>query len=105
MKERLEKEDPMEGMAEEAAEAVKNGKRRLFDAYDRTSTTANRWARDAADYGRNNPFLTSLVVFGAGVGVGCLIAAERRPRYGRRLVPALAGAVAQAVREALDARR
>jgi ElaB/YqjD/DUF883 family membrane-anchored ribosome-binding protein len=105
MKDRLEKEDPMESVAEEAAEAVKGAKRRLYEAYDRTSSAANRMARDAADYGRNNPFLTSLVVFGAGVGVGCLIAAERRPRYSRRLVPALAGAVAHAVREALDARR
>jgi ElaB/YqjD/DUF883 family membrane-anchored ribosome-binding protein len=104
MKERAESEVVNE-MAEEAAETLRGAKARVSEAYDRTSDVASQWADEALEYGRNNPLLTSLLVFGAGVGVGCLLNSQRRPRYSKRLVPAVAGAVAHAVREAIDARR
>lgn len=106
MKERVaEAEETVNEMAEEAAEAMRGAKARVSDAYDRTSEAASQWADDALEYGRNNPLLASLVAFGAGVGLGCWLTSQRRPRYSKRFVPAMAGAVAHAVREAIDARR
>jgi ElaB/YqjD/DUF883 family membrane-anchored ribosome-binding protein len=102
MKERARKED---FVSERAAETLRGAKERASEAYDRTAEAATQWTHDAVEYGRNNPLLTSLVVFGTGVGLGCWLAYERRPRYSKRLVPAVAGAVAHAVREALEARR
>lgn len=105
MKERAETEDVVNEMAAEAAETLRGAKARVSEAYDRTSDAAGQWADEALGYGRSNPLLTALLAFGAGVGLGCLLNAQRRPRFSKRLVPAVAGAVAHAVREAIDARR
>ena len=102
MKERARKEG---FVSERAAETLRDAKERASEAYDRTTEAGMQWTRDAVEYGRNNPLLTSLLVFGSGVGLGCWLAYERRPRYSKRLVPAVAGAVAHAVREAIEARR
>ena len=105
MKERAGIQDSVSEMAGEAAETLRGAKRRGSEAYDSSAQAATQWAQDAFEYGRSNPLLTSLLVFGAGFGLGSWLSYERRPRYSKRLVPALAGAVAHAVREALDARR
>ncbi len=105
MKERAETEQVVSEMAEEAAETLRGAKERASEVYDRTSEAASQWADDALEYGRNNPLLASLVAFGAGVGLGCWLNSQRRPQYSKRFVPAIAGAVAHAVREAIDARR
>ena len=98
-------EDSMNEMAAEAAETLRGAKKRVAEAYDSGAETATHWAQGAVQYGRDNPLLTSLLVFGAGLGLGCLLSYERRPRNPKRWVPAMAGAVAHAVREAIDARR
>lgn len=105
MKERAAIEDSVSEMAADAAASLRGAKKRMSEAYDSGAETATHWAQDAIQYGRNNPLLTLLLVFGAGFGLGSWLSYERRPRYSKRLVPALAGAVAHAVREAIDARR
>ena len=102
---RARKEDPVIERAAVPSRTLRGAKVRASEAYDRTTEAATQWAQDAAAYGRNNPLLTSLLAFGAGIGLGCWLGFERRPRYSKHLVPAVAGAVANAVREAMEARR
>jgi ElaB/YqjD/DUF883 family membrane-anchored ribosome-binding protein len=95
--------------AEAAAEArtrMADAKEKITDAYERTSETAGRLYRDALDYGREHPGTAILVAFGAGVGLGVMLAdGGRESRYRRNIVPAIATAMAGAVLDIFDAKR
>jgi hypothetical protein len=58
---------------------------------------------DAVSYGREKPLLGLLLALGTGIGLGWL-ASARRERAPKNLIPAMAGAVAEAVRKAIASR-
>ena len=54
-------------------------------AYDKTSETLSKTYDQAMTYGRDNPGKLTLIAFGAGIGVGVLLASGlggRRTNYG-----------------------
>jgi hypothetical protein len=53
------------------------------EAYEKTSRILNDTYNQAVDYGRNNPGKVSLIAFGAGLGVGILVANSFSQRRGR----------------------
>ena len=76
----------------ERGEKIVNGvKETVSDAYDRTSKSLNEGYVKAIDYGRSNPGKMSLIMFGAGLGVGLLLAANNsgRSRRGRIIEPVM----------------
>src|ERR1044072_7643165 len=77
--------------AKEATHAVDQDKQVATDAYNRASKSLNEGYSQAVDYGRENPGTTMLIAFGAGIGVGLLLAgsftAPRRSRTSRILPP------------------
>jgi len=88
---------------DEAKARMADTKRKIADAYERTSETANRLYQDALDYGREHPATTMLVAFGAGVGLGMMLSdGGRSSRYRRNIVPAIATAAAEAVLDIFD---
>jgi hypothetical protein len=106
MQERLEKDTMKEDPRGEARDPqLGDARRRIAQAYDRTRGAASRWYDDALGFGRENPAMSALIAFGAGLSVGALLFADRRPPYRRRVVPAVAMAVADVVREVFDGRR
>jgi hypothetical protein len=58
---------------------------------------------DAVSYGREKPLLGLLLALGTGIGLGWL-ASGRRERTPKNLIPAMAGAVAEAVRKVIASR-
>ncbi|HZS07305.1 MAG TPA: hypothetical protein VFD58_20880 [Blastocatellia bacterium] len=70
------------------------------EAWDKTSRAVNETWRQAADYGRENPGSMTLIAFGAGIGVGLLLAngIGSRSRTSR-LVPPVATALSKIVTE------
>jgi hypothetical protein len=90
----------------EAGRAVRNAREKLSGAYERTSEVAGRAYQDALESARENPGMSALVCFGVGVTVGLWLAGMSRPRGFRdRVLPVLATAMADAVREIADTRR
>lgn len=60
----------------------------LSDAYNRASRSVQETWDQAMDYGRNNPGTTTLIAFGAGLGLGLLIASNMNSRSRtERIVP------------------
>jgi hypothetical protein len=84
-------------------EAVDQAKQAITDAYGRTSETVQKTYQQAVDYGKEHPMKTMLMVFGAGVGAGLLIANSTRNPTPRdrtsRVVPSVANALADVVTE------
>jgi ElaB/YqjD/DUF883 family membrane-anchored ribosome-binding protein len=106
MQERLERDTAKEDLRGEAGrEQLREARQRIARAYDRTSRAASRWYDDALSYGRENPATAVLVAFGAGLGLGALLFMDRKPPYRQRVMPALAMAVGDVVREVFDVRR
>ena len=90
----------------EVGRTVRQAKEKLSDAYERTSDAASRAYQDALASASENPGLTALVCFGVGVSVGLWLASMTRSRSFRdRIVPVLATAVADAVKEFADGAR
>ena len=57
----------------------------VSDAYDKSSEAIGKTYDQAMTYGRDNPGKLSLIAFGAGIGVGVLLASgfgSRRTNYG-----------------------
>jgi hypothetical protein len=95
-----------ERAAREAGRTLRNAKDKLSGAYERTSEVANRAYHEALDSAKENPGLSALVCFGIGVGVGLWMSGMSRPRGFRdRVLPVLATAMADAVREIADGGR
>jgi hypothetical protein len=91
--------------AERGAEAYAQTIEVVSDAYDKTTDVLNGAYKRVLGYGRQNPGTTMLIAFGAGAGVGLLLAASGRKRsrssyYGEPVV----NAVSQIVSEFLHRR-
>jgi ElaB protein len=54
--------------------AVDQTKRAVTDAYDKTSEVLTNTYNQTMDYGRENPGKLTLIAFGAGIGIGILLA-------------------------------
>lgn len=74
-------------------EVVEQAKEVATDVYNRASKTVNKSVNQAMDYSRENPGTASLIAFGAGVGVGLLLAGSfagsSRSRTGRIVPPVM----------------
>jgi ElaB/YqjD/DUF883 family membrane-anchored ribosome-binding protein len=80
--------------AERGAQAYAQTKEVVSDTYDKTTDVLNGAYQRVLVYGRQNPGTTMLVAFGAGAGVGLLLAASGRKRsrssyYGESVVNAV----------------
>ena len=81
---------------------VEQAKETLSNAYEQTSRTLNQTYNQALDYGRENPGTALLIAFGAGVGVGLLLAGGIGSRSRTsRIVPPVMNAVSEIVNELL----
>lgn len=58
----------------EINEMVDQAKQTVNDAYQRASRSVNETVEQAKVYSRENPGTTTLIAFGAGIGVGLLLA-------------------------------
>lgn len=78
-------------------------KRTVSQAYDRSLRAVSDTYGHAIAYGRQNPGKTTLVAFGAGVGVGLLLLGARRHnrmrRYGKPMVQAMSDIAMRFVRK------
>jgi ElaB/YqjD/DUF883 family membrane-anchored ribosome-binding protein len=65
----------------------------LTEAYDKTSSTLNETYDQAIEYGREHPGQLTLIAFGAGIGIGLLLAStfSSRSRIMPPVVDALTG--------------
>jgi hypothetical protein len=90
----------------DVSRTVRQAKEKLSGAYERTSEAATRAYQDALSSASENPGLSALVCFGVGVSVGLWLSTMTRSRSFRdRIVPVLATAVADAVKEFADGGR
>ncbi len=90
-------------LREGASQTLRSAKGKVSAAYDRTADEAARAYYGARGYAQSNPGVAAATVFAAGLGVGMLIGARGAARsYRRGLVPAVAFALAQAVRDVFD---
>jgi ElaB/YqjD/DUF883 family membrane-anchored ribosome-binding protein len=74
------------------AEAYEQARQGVSQAYDRTAQAVTETYDQAMTYGRENPGKITLIAFGAGFGLGLLLAGSRRSRstrYAEPLVNAL----------------
>jgi len=96
-------------IADEAEQGLRDAKRTVARAYDRTTETAERAYRGARGYATENPAKAAAVTFAAGVGVGMMLAPRNGRHsygsYGRGLVPVVAMALAHAVLDVFDRAR
>jgi hypothetical protein len=76
------------------------GAKRVSRANRAAAKSSSTFGADALEYGRNNALISSLVALGAGIGLGCLYASTRGKKEAKGFLPAMAGAVTHAVREA-----
>jgi ElaB/YqjD/DUF883 family membrane-anchored ribosome-binding protein len=91
-------------LKERASEAVGSAKERASETYDRTRDALNRSYDRALDYGRQNPGSAILMGFGAGIGVGLLLAGSAAGRRRSGLLPSVATSLADIVYEVFDRR-
>jgi len=80
-------------IADQTKQAVDQTKEVLSEAYDKTSQTLNATYGQAMEYGREHPGQLTLIAFGAGIGVGLLLATtfSSRSRIMPPVVDALTG--------------
>lgn len=77
-----------EQAARKGEEMYEKTRENVTEAYDRASRSMQATLDQAVDYGRNNPGTATLIAFGAGVGVGLLIASNLNSRSrSQRMVP------------------
>ena len=97
----------MERGAQRGSEIVDQAREQFGEAYDRASEVYERASRgvtetvdQAIDYGRKNPGTATLVAFGAGVGIGLLIANGLNTRSrSQRIVPPVMNALSEIAAE------
>jgi hypothetical protein len=71
---------------------MESAKQKVTEAYDRTASTVSDTYEKVIDYGKENPGKMTLIAFGAGLGVGLLLAggmSSPRSRAGRIVPPVL----------------
>jgi ElaB/YqjD/DUF883 family membrane-anchored ribosome-binding protein len=83
------------------AEVVDQAKQAVTDVYNRASKSLNESYSQAVDYGRENPGKTTLIAFGAGIGIGLLLAGNFSSSRGRtgRIVPPIMNALTEIATE------
>jgi ElaB/YqjD/DUF883 family membrane-anchored ribosome-binding protein len=85
-----------------ATQVVDQATQAVTDVYNRASKSLNESYTQAIDYGRENPGKTTLIAFGAGIGIGLLLAgslgSSRNSRTGR-IVPPVMNALTEIARE------
>ncbi len=90
-------------LREQASQTLRSAKDKVSVAYDRTADQASRAYYGARGYAQSNPGTAAATVFAAGLGIGMLIGARGAARaYRRGVIPAVAFALAQAVRDVFD---
>ena len=57
-----------------SSEVMDQTKQAVTQAYDKTAETLSQTYSQAMDYGRENPGKLTLIAFGAGIGIGLLLA-------------------------------
>ncbi len=83
-----------------ASDFVEQTRQSVSEAYDRTNRTLNDTYEKAMDYGRENPGSMTLIAFGAGIGVGILLASAYSPRTrAGRIVPPVMNALSNLAQE------
>ncbi len=88
------------GGSQSGTEMVNQMRENVTHAYDRASRTVNHTWEQAMDYGREHPGKASLIAFGAGLGVGLLMAGGMASRNRtRRIVPPVMNALTEIARE------
>lgn len=87
--------------ASEASRAAQQGyeqaKQAVSNAYDKTAETLSTTYDQAMEYGRSNPGKLTAIAFGAGIGVGILLAAgfTSRPTRTSRIIQPVVGALSE----------
>lgn len=97
----------MERGTQRGSEIVDQAREQFGEVYDRASEVYDRASRgvtetvdQAIDYGRKNPGTATLVAFGAGVGIGLLIANGMNTRSrSQRIVPPVMNALSEIAAE------
>jgi ElaB/YqjD/DUF883 family membrane-anchored ribosome-binding protein len=82
--------------------AVDQTKRAVTDAYDKTSEALTSTYNQTMDYGRENPGKLTLIAFGAGIGIGILLASglgTGRTTRTSRIAEPVVGALSQIAME------
>ena len=85
----------------QAANAVQDGyeqaKQVMSNAYDKTTETLSGSYDQAMQYGRANPGKVTAIAFGAGIGVGILLASamSSRPTRTSRIIQPVVGALTE----------
>jgi ElaB/YqjD/DUF883 family membrane-anchored ribosome-binding protein len=80
-----------EKFEERGAEIIDQAKRKVGRAYDQANRGLSEQYERVIDYSRENPGTATLIAFGAGVGVGLLVAGRFnvRPRRNRMVEPVM----------------
>jgi ElaB/YqjD/DUF883 family membrane-anchored ribosome-binding protein len=79
---------------EQVSDVVEQAKQTVSSAYGKTAETLSQTYNQAIRYGRENPGTTALIAFGAGVGIGLLLAGVVMPRNRySRIVPRVVDAL------------
>lgn len=80
-------------IADQTKQAMGQTKEVLSEAYDKTSKTLDATYGQAMEYGREHPGQLTLIAFGAGIGIGLLLAStfSSRSRIMPPVVDALTG--------------
>jgi ElaB protein len=96
----MKSEADLKAIKERGAEMVDQARETLNEAYGRASQNVSHKLDQALDYSRENPGKTTLIAFGAGIGVGLLLAGGFAPRSRtRRLVPPVMNALSEITSE------
>ena len=87
---------------DKAGEVMDQTRQAVSNAYDKTTETLSNTYDQAVTYGRENPGTFALIAFGAGIGIGVLIASGLggRSRMSRIAEP-IVGALSQVAIEFL----
>src|SRR5262245_47982181 len=80
-----------EKFEDRGAEIIDQAKRKVGRAYDQANRGLSEQYERVIDYSRENPGTATLIAFGAGVGVGLLVAGRFnvRPRRNRLVEPVM----------------
>jgi hypothetical protein len=82
------------------AEVFDKATENINQAYDRAYRSMHETWDQALDYGRKNPGTSTLIAFGAGVGLGLLIASNMNSRSRpQRMVPPIMRALSDITME------